>query len=50
MKKSNFMDKPRGVKWSEKTPKEKLDFVFVCVAIVTFSLSTIIHIRTLQKK
>ena len=32
------MDKPRGVKWSEKTPKEKLDFVFVCIAIVTFSL------------
>ena len=43
------MDKPRGVKWNEKTPKEKLDFVFVCIAIVTFSLGSFVHIKTLTK-
>ena len=36
-------------KWKEKTSKEKLDFIFVCVAIVTFSLTAYAHIRALKK-
>lgn len=36
-------------KWSEKTTKEKLDLIFVSIAIVTFSLSAYMHIRTLRK-
>tara|TARA_B100000963_G_scaffold361518_1_gene397394 strand:- start:2425 stop:2565 length:141 start_codon:yes stop_codon:yes gene_type:complete len=39
----------REKKWSEKTTKEKLDLVFVSIAIVTFSLSAYMHIRTLRK-
>ena len=44
------MDKPRGVKWNEKTPKEKLDFVFVCIAIVTFSLGAFVHIKNFDQR
>jgi hypothetical protein len=36
-------------KWSEKTTKEKLDLVFVCVAILTFTLTSYIHIKNLSK-
>jgi hypothetical protein len=32
-----------------KKNKEKLDFVFVIVAIITFSLGTIVHIKQLTK-
>lgn len=39
----------REKKWSEKTTKEKLDLVFVCVAILTFTLTSYIHIKNLSK-
>ena len=35
--------------WKGKSTKEKLDLVFVIVGILTFSLTAIIHIRTLRK-
>jgi hypothetical protein len=34
---------------SNYTTKQKLDFVFVCLGIITFSLTAILHIRTLRK-
>ena len=34
---------------SNYTTKQKLDFVFVCLGIITFSLTAILHIRTLKK-
>ena len=37
-------------KWSEKGTKEKLDFVFVCIAIVAFSLCAVVSIKNLTKK
>ena len=40
----------RESKWNDKTTKEKLDLVFVIVAIVTFSLTTYAHIRNLNGK
>jgi len=36
-------------KWSEKTTKEKLDLIFVCVAIITFSLTAYMHLKNLNK-
>jgi hypothetical protein len=36
-------------KWGEKTTKEKLDLIFVCVAILTFSLSSYIHIKNISR-
>jgi hypothetical protein len=47
---SNFMDKQKKVKWSEKTPKEKLDFIFVCIAIGTFATGLLLNIRHLTKE
>jgi hypothetical protein len=35
--------------WKGRSTKEKLDLIFVCVGILTFSLTAIIHIRTLRK-
>lgn len=37
-------------KWSDKTTKEKLDIVFVVVAIIGFSLGAIVNYRLLQGK
>jgi hypothetical protein len=37
-------------KWSEKTTKEKLDLVFIVVAIVGFSLGAIVNYRLLNGK
>ena len=37
-------------KWSEKTTKEKLDIVFVVVAIVGFTLGAIVNYKILTKK
>jgi len=37
-------------KWSEKTTKEKLDIVFVVVAIVGFSLGALVNYRLLKGK
>jgi hypothetical protein len=35
--------------WSEKPLKEKLDLIFVIVAIVGFSLSAYVNIKVLTK-
>jgi len=37
-------------KWNEKSVKEKLDLIFVCIAIVTFSLSIYTQLYELKKK
>jgi hypothetical protein len=37
-------------KWSEKTTKEKLDIVFVVVAIIGFSLGALVNYRLLNGK
>jgi hypothetical protein len=37
-------------KWSEKTQKEKLDLIFVVVAILSFSLSAFVNFKLLNKK
>ena len=37
-------------KWAEKGMKEKLDFVFLIVAIVGFSLGAIVNYKLLKKK
>lgn len=37
-------------KWNEKSTKEKLDLVFVVVAIITFSLTTYVHLRNINGK
>lgn len=37
-------------RWANKTTKEKLDMVFVVVAIITFSLTAYIHIKNLKKR
>ncbi len=34
---------------SNLTTKQKLDFVFVSIGIITFTLTAILHIRTLRK-
>jgi hypothetical protein len=39
----------REIKWKDKTTKEKLDLVFVSVAIITFSLTAYVHLRNLSK-
>jgi len=31
------------------TTKQKLDFVFVCLGIITFSLTAYLHIKTIKK-
>jgi hypothetical protein len=37
-------------KWGEKTSKEKLDFIFVIVAILGFGLGAIVNYKVLIKK
>ena len=37
-------------KWEERTTKEKLDMVFVIVAIVGFTLGAIVNYKLLTKK
>lgn len=39
----------REKSWSEKTKKEKLDMIFVVVAIVGFTLSAIVNYKALTK-
>jgi hypothetical protein len=39
----------REIKWKDKTTKEKLDLIFVSVAIITFSLTAYVHIRNLSR-
>lgn len=36
--------------WKERTTKEKLDMVFVVVAIVGFTLGAIVNYKLLTKK
>jgi uncharacterized protein YllA (UPF0747 family) len=36
--------------WKEKTTKEKLDMVFVVVAITAFSLTILVHCKNLLKQ
>lgn len=43
------MMKKTEKKWSEKTTKEKLDFVFIIVAIVGFGLGAIVNYKNLKK-
>ena len=40
----------KSKKWHERTTKEKLDMVFVIVAIVGFSLGAIVNYKLLTKK
>jgi hypothetical protein len=49
MRKGNFLEE-KNRKWADKSNKEKLDFVFVIVAIITFSLTAYIHIRSITKE
>ena len=44
------MDNTKKDSWAEKTTKEKLDMVFVIVAIVGFSLSAYVNFKVLTKK
>ena len=37
-------------KWSEKTSKEKLDYVFVIVAIIGFGLGALVNFKVLKRK
>ena len=51
MKYSNYIGSAnREIKWKDKTKKEKLDFVFVCIAILTFGTGFILNMKNLTKK
>jgi len=40
----------KGKKWEERNTKEKLDMIFVVVAIVGFTLGAIVNYKLLTKK
>ena len=40
----------KSKKWKERTTKEKLDMVFVIVAIVGFTLGAVVNYKLLTKK
>lgn len=44
----NESDKNKS--WSDRTTKEKLDMVFVIVAIVGFTLGAVVNYKLLTKK
>ena len=44
----NESNKDKG--WSDRTTKEKLDMVFVIVAIVGFTLGAVVNYKLLTKK
>jgi|TARA_R100000908_G_scaffold56379_1_gene31852 hypothetical protein len=48
MTQSNKNNKSKS--WQERTTKEKLDMVFIIVAIVGFSLGAIVNYKLLTKK
>ena len=48
-KDKNMMSKNEK-KWSEKTSKEKLDYVFVIVAIIGFGLGALVNFKVLKRK
>jgi hypothetical protein len=50
MKNENFLDADQDKKWSEKTTKEKLDLIFVVVAIASFTFSAIVNYKILTRK
>jgi|TARA_R110000822_G_scaffold47109_3_gene125135 hypothetical protein len=43
------MNTSKNEKWADKTTKEKLDFVFVVVAILGFSAGLIVNVKLLRK-
>ena len=45
-----MLSKNKETKWTEKTTKEKLDIVFVVVAIVGFTLGAVVNYKILTKK
>jgi hypothetical protein len=45
-----MLRKSENKKWQDKTTKEKLDMVFVVVAIVGFTLGAIVNYKLLTKK
>jgi hypothetical protein len=45
-----MMTSKKDKKWKERTTKEKLDMVFVVVAIVGFTLGAIVNYKLLTKK
>lgn len=46
----DFLGIAQEKKWSEKTQKEKLDLIFVIVAIASFTLSAIVNFKLLKNK
>tara|TARA_R110000824_G_scaffold324438_1_gene511423 strand:- start:32 stop:172 length:141 start_codon:yes stop_codon:yes gene_type:complete len=43
-----MVEKKRHYTWKEKTTKEKLDMIFVMVAITAFSLTILVHLKNLN--
>jgi hypothetical protein len=46
----NFLDADQEKSWKEKSTKEKLDLIFVIVAIASFTFSAIVNYKILTKK
>ncbi len=49
-KNENFLDSDQEKKWSERSTKEKLDLIFVIVAIASFTFSAIVNYKILTRK
>ena len=50
MDKMMTQNERKSKKWKERTTKEKLDMVFVIVAIVGFTLGAVVNYKLLTKK
>lgn len=50
IKNENFLNSDQEKKWSEKNTKEKLDLIFVIVAIASFTFSAIVNYKILTRK
>jgi len=46
----NFLDADQDKSWKDKNTKEKLDLIFVIVAIASFTFSAIVNYKVLTKK
>jgi hypothetical protein len=46
----NFLDADQEKSWKEKSTKEKLDLIFVIVAIASFTFSAIVNYKILTRK
>lgn len=46
----NFLDADQDKSWKDKSTKEKLDLIFVIVAIASFTFSAIVNYKVLTKK